>query len=78
MAESKNPSPELAAWRDFCHHIESLGEKILDDPYPNTRADGPEAIAHLADQGKRATSTSSLRSRASLSRSPVQAISGSV
>lgn len=50
MAESKNPSPELAAWRDFCHHIESLGEKILDDPYPNTRADGPEAIAHLADQ----------------------------
>jgi hypothetical protein len=30
--------------------METLGEEILRPPYPATPADGPEAIAHLADQ----------------------------
>ena len=41
---------ELAAWRTFCRRIEALGERVLTDEFPNTPADRPEAIAHLADQ----------------------------
>ena len=47
---NRNEPKELAAWRDFCHRIEALGEQILQPPYPSTPEDGPEAIAHLADQ----------------------------
>ena len=43
-------SPELAAWRDFCERIQALGEQILEPPYPSRAADGPEGIAHLAEQ----------------------------
>lgn len=41
---------ELTAWRTFCRSIEALGERVLSDEFPNTPADRPEAIAHLADQ----------------------------
>ena len=47
---NETPPKELAAWREFCHRIEALGEQVLSEPYPNTPSDGPEAIAHLADQ----------------------------
>jgi hypothetical protein len=50
MSESRTDPPELAAWRAFCRRMETLGEEILQPPYPATPADGPEAIAHLADQ----------------------------
>ena len=50
MTGSKAPAPELAAWRELCRRIESLGEEVLRAPYPSAPADGPEAIAHLADQ----------------------------
>jgi hypothetical protein len=46
----KSRAPELAAWREFCHRIEALGERVLTDEFPNQSEDGPEAIAHLADQ----------------------------
>jgi hypothetical protein len=46
----RSKAPELAAWREFCHRIEALGERILTDEFPNQPEDGPEAIAHLADQ----------------------------
>ena len=42
--------PELAAWKSFCQRVEALGERILTDEFPNRPEDGPEAIAHLADQ----------------------------
>jgi len=47
---SADPSAEVAAWRDFCRRIETLGERILGDAFPNGPADRPEGIAHLADQ----------------------------
>ncbi|MEZ4217712.1 MAG: DUF1214 domain-containing protein [Myxococcota bacterium] len=53
MAERGGASgerPELAAWRAFCRRIESLGEEVLREPYPCAPEDGPEGIAHLADQ----------------------------
>ena len=51
MSDSKSSAPvEVVAWRDFCRRIEALGERILEDDYPNTAADQPEGIAHLADQ----------------------------
>ena len=50
MTQSKAPSRELQAWRDFCHRIEAMGERALSDEFPNEPEDGPEGIAHLADQ----------------------------
>ena len=50
MTQPKAPSPELAAWRELCRRIESLGEEVLRPPYPSAPGDAPEAIAHLADQ----------------------------
>ena len=47
---SEPPSPELIAWRRFCERIQALGEEVLREPYPHRPEDGPEAIAHLADQ----------------------------
>ncbi len=51
MSDSSSSLPvEISAWRDFCRRIEALGERILQDDYPNTEADRPEGIAHIADQ----------------------------
>jgi len=50
MTEPTSQSAELAAWRAFCRRIEALGEEVLRPPYPSAPGDGPEAIAHLADQ----------------------------
>lgn len=43
-------SPEVLAWKRFCQRMESLGERILEDDFPNESKDQTEAIAHLADQ----------------------------
>ncbi len=43
-------SPEVQAWKRFCRRVEALGERILEDDFPNTPADRVEGIAHLADQ----------------------------
>lgn len=43
-------SPEVVAWKRFCQRMEALGERILEDDFPNTPADRVEGIAHLADQ----------------------------
>ena len=43
-------SPEVQAWKRFCQRMESLGERILEDDFPNGPADRTEGIAHLADQ----------------------------
>lgn len=43
-------SPEVVAWKRFCQRMESLGERILEDDFPNTARDRTEGIAHLADQ----------------------------
>jgi hypothetical protein len=50
MSEFSDAAPAIGAWRDFCHRIEALGERILGDEFPSTDADRPEGIAHLADQ----------------------------
>ena len=47
---SPKSSPEVVAWKRFCQRMESLGERILEDDFPNQPADRVEAIAHLADQ----------------------------
>lgn len=47
--EAREPV-ELVAWRQFCRRIEALGESVLRPPYPGRPGDGPEAIAHLAEQ----------------------------
>jgi hypothetical protein len=47
---SAKPSPQLAAWRDFCRSLEGLGERILEDDFPNQPRDQVEGIAHLAAQ----------------------------
>jgi hypothetical protein len=45
------PEPaELAAWRDLCRRLESLGEDLVAAPYPTDAADRAEGFAHLADQ----------------------------
>lgn len=46
----RNPTPELAAWKRFCQRMEALGERILEDDFPNEPADQVEGLAHLADQ----------------------------
>jgi hypothetical protein len=46
----ESSSPEVQAWKRFCQRIESLGERILEDDFPNEPADQTEGIAHLADQ----------------------------
>lgn len=43
-------SPEVEAWKRFCQRMEALGERILEDDFPNTPRDRTEGIAHLADQ----------------------------
>lgn len=43
-------SPEVEAWRRFCRRMEALGERILEDDFPNDPRDRVEGIAHLADQ----------------------------
>ena len=43
-------SPEVEAWKRFCQRIEALGERILEDDFPNAPRDRTEGIAHLADQ----------------------------
>ena len=50
MSDSQVSGASIEAWRDFCHRIEALGERILTDEFPNGDADRPEGIAHLADQ----------------------------
>jgi len=47
---SAEASPQLAAWRDFCRSLEGLGERILEDDFPNQPRDQVEGIAHLATQ----------------------------
>lgn len=47
---SDAPSPQLEAWRRFCRRLESLGERILEDDFPNQPTDQVEGIAHLATQ----------------------------
>jgi len=47
---SEPASPEVAAWKRFCQRMESLGERILEDDFPNGPSDRAEGIAHLADQ----------------------------
>ena len=46
----ENTSPEVAAWKRFCQRMEALGERIIEDDFPNEPADRVEGIAHLADQ----------------------------
>jgi hypothetical protein len=43
-------APHVAAWKRFCQRMETLGERILEDDFPNDPADRVEGIAHLADQ----------------------------
>jgi hypothetical protein len=43
-------SPEVVAWKRFCQRIEALGERIIEDDFPNEPLDRVEGIAHLADQ----------------------------
>ena len=43
-------SPEVEAWKRFCQRMEALGERILEDDFPNEPRDRTEGIAHLADQ----------------------------
>ncbi|MBW2501143.1 MAG: hypothetical protein JRF61_27985 [Deltaproteobacteria bacterium] len=47
---SAEPSPQLAAWKQFCRSLENLGERILEDDFPNQPRDQVEGIAHLAAQ----------------------------
>ncbi len=47
---AKPISPEVAAWKRFCQRMEALGERILEDDFPNEPLDRVEGIAHLADQ----------------------------
>ncbi len=43
-------SPELTAWRDFCHRMEAVGESLLTDGFPSAPEDRAEGFAHLAQQ----------------------------
>ena len=49
-AEDSTQSAEVQAWKRFCQRMEALGERILEDDFPNDAADRTEGIAHLADQ----------------------------
>lgn len=49
-SSSGGGAADIEAWRDFCHRIEALGERILGDEFPNDEPDRPEGIEHLADQ----------------------------
>ncbi|MFK7894958.1 MAG: DUF1214 domain-containing protein [Myxococcota bacterium] len=48
-SEAKN-APDVLAWKRFCQRIEKLGERILEDDFPQHPGDATEGIAHLADQ----------------------------
>ena len=48
-SHSKN-APDVLAWKRFCQRMEALGERILEDDFPNHPGDSTEGIAHLADQ----------------------------
>ncbi len=50
MPSRIDESPEVEAWKRFCRRMEALGERILEDDFPNEPADRVEGIAHLADQ----------------------------
>ena len=43
-------STEIGAWKAFCRRIEALGERIIEDDFPNRPEDRAEGIEHLADQ----------------------------
>lgn len=47
--EETTPS-EIEAWKHFCRRLEALGERLIQDDFPNAPADRAEGIAHLADQ----------------------------
>ncbi len=48
--EDPGTSAEVVAWKRLCRGLESLGERILEQDFPNGPADRAEGIAHLADQ----------------------------
>ncbi len=50
MSGSPKTSPDVQAWKRFCQRVEALGERILEDDFPNHPGDATEGIAHLADQ----------------------------
>jgi len=39
---------EVAAWREFCHTLEALGDRLLTDEFPETDEDRVEGFSHLA------------------------------
>ncbi len=41
---------ELAAWRDLCHRLEAVGERLLGPEFPGAPEDRAEGFAHLAEQ----------------------------
>jgi hypothetical protein len=43
-------SADVQAWKRFCQRIEAMGERILEDDFPNAPTDVGEGVAHLADQ----------------------------
>ena len=45
-----NPRSEIDSWKHFCRRIEALGERLIQDDFPNRPEDRAEGIAHLADQ----------------------------
>ena len=47
---SEHRTPDVEAWRRFCGTLESLGERILEDDFPNEPADTSEGVEHLARQ----------------------------
>lgn len=46
----RSNAPQVEAWKRFCQRIEALGERILENDFPNDERDQVEGIAHLADQ----------------------------
>jgi hypothetical protein len=42
--------PTAAAWRDFCNRMAAVGERLLDDDFPQDEADRAEGYRHLANQ----------------------------
>jgi Protein of unknown function (DUF1214) len=49
VSERSEP-PELRAWRDLCHRLEAVGERLLTDAFPSDPPDRAEGFAHLAEQ----------------------------
>jgi hypothetical protein len=47
---SPTDRPELDSWKRFCQRLEALGERLVEDDFPNAAGDRAEGIAHLADQ----------------------------